>query len=73
MKFDILPRSKVLQLEIQGTQKGLLLLRKISEKKEPLSIAQIKRVHKVCFGDILQDRADTVRKVDREGEIQNII
>ena len=51
-KFGILPRSKVIQLEIQGTQKGLLLLKQVSKDKKLLSIELIKKIHKECFGDI---------------------
>lgn len=65
-KFGILPRSRVIQLEIQGTQKGLLLLQKISKNKEPLSIELIKKTHKDCFGNILQDRAGVFRTVQVE-------
>lgn len=65
-KFGILPRSKVIQLEIQGTQKGLLLLQKISNNKEPLSIELIKNIHKECFGDILQNLAGTFRIIQVE-------
>lgn len=65
-KFGILPRSKVIQLEIQGTQKGLLLLQKISVTKEPLSIDLIKRIHKSSFSDILLDRAGAFRTVQVE-------
>ncbi len=65
-KFGILPRSKIIQLEAQGTQKGLLLLQKISEKKEPLSIELIKRIHKVSFDDIFQDRAGIFRTIQVE-------
>src|SRR3989338_862133 len=65
-KFGILPRSKVIQLEIQGTQKGLLLLQKISQNKESLSIELIKKIHKDCFGDILQNFAGTFRTIQVE-------
>lgn len=65
-KFGILPRSKVIQLEIQGTQKGLLLLQKISKNKEPLSIELMKKIHKDCFGDILQNYAGVFRTIQVE-------
>lgn len=65
-KFGILPRSKVIQLEVQGTQKGLLLLRQISEAKEPLSIDLIKKIHKVSFDDILQNHAGVFRTTQVE-------
>lgn len=65
-KFGILPRSKVLQLEIQGTQKGLLLLQQISKSKEPLSIELIKNIHRHSFRDILQNLAGTFRTIQIE-------
>lgn len=65
-KFGILPRSKVIQLEIQGTQKGLLLLQQIAKNKEPLSIELIKKIHKECFGDILQNYAGAFRTIQVE-------
>lgn len=65
-KFGILPRSKVIQLEIQGTQKGLLLLQQISKNKEPLSIELIKKTHKDCFGAILQNLAGAFRTIQVE-------
>jgi len=65
-KFGILPRSQVIPLEIQGTQKGLLLLQQISKEKKPLSIEFIKKIHKDCFGDILQNRAGVFRTIQVE-------
>jgi len=65
-KFGILPRSKVVQLEIQGTQKGLLLLQQIAKNKEQLSVDLIKKIHKECFGDILQNFSGTFRTIQVE-------
>ena len=65
-KFGILPRSKVIQLEIQGTQKGLLLLQNISKDQKLLSIELFKRVHKECFSDILQNQAGIFRTIQVE-------
>lgn len=65
-KFGILPRSRIIQLEIQGTQKGLLLLQQIAKNKEPLSIELIKKIHKECFGDILQNYAGVFRTIQVE-------
>jgi len=65
-KFGILPRSKVIQIEIQGTQKGLLLLQQISKDKKRLSIELFKRVHKECFSDILQNQAGVFRTIQVE-------
>lgn len=65
-KFGIIPRSKIIQLEIRGTQRGLQLLQKISVTRESLSIDLIKRIHKVCFEDILQDRAGVFRTIQVE-------
>lgn len=65
-RLGILPHSKIIQLEVRGTQNGLLLLQKISEKNEPLSIDLIKRIHKVSFSDILQNRAGVFRTTQVE-------
>ena len=65
-KFGILPRSKIIQLEVQGTQKGLLLLQQIAKNKEPLSIDLIKKIHKDCFSDILQNFSGTFRTIQVE-------
>lgn len=65
-KFGILPRSRVIPLEIQGTQKGLLLLQQIATNKELLSVELIKKIHKQCFGDILQNYAGVFRSVQVE-------
>ena len=65
-KFGILPRSKIIQLEILGTQRGLLLLQKISKEKKLLSIELFKRVHKECFRDILQNHAGVFRTTQVE-------
>lgn len=65
-KFGILPRNKVIQLEIQETHKGLLLLRQISDFKEPLSIELIEKIHKISFSDILQNYAGVFRTIQVE-------
>lgn len=65
-KFGILPRSRVIQLEIQGTQKGLLLLQQIAQNKKLLSLEFIKKIHKKCFGDILQNYAGVFRTIQVE-------
>jgi len=65
-KFGILPRNKVIQLEIQGIQKGLLLLQKISKDKRQLSIELFKKIHKECFSDILQNQAGVFRTIQVE-------
>ena len=65
-RLGILPRSKVIQLEIQGTQKGLLLLQQIAKNIEPLSIELMKNIHKECFGDILQNYAGVFRTIQVE-------
>lgn len=65
-KFGILPRSKVIELEIQGTKKGLVSLQQIAVNGKPLSIALIKKIHQECFGDILQDRAGVFRTTQVE-------
>lgn len=65
-RLGILPRSKVIQLEIQGMQKGLLLLQQIAKNIEPLSIELMKNIHKECFGDVLQNYAGVFRTIQVE-------
>lgn len=60
-KFGILPRSKVLRLEILGTQRGLRFLSKKVKDKIAISPGFIKELHKVSFSDILSEDAGKFR------------
>lgn len=60
-RFGILPRDKVIELEILGTRKGFLFLEKESTKQEKISTNLIKKTHKICFADILQKEAGVFR------------
>lgn len=53
-RLGILPRDKVIELEIRGIRKGFLFLEKITPRSK-ISINLITKVHKLCFGDILQE------------------
>lgn len=59
--LGILPRRKVIQLEIAGTKRGLLLLKNIARKQEKLTIPLIKKVHRYCFHEILPKNAGKFR------------
>lgn len=60
-RFGILPRSKVLKLEIEGTKKGLVFLQKIAQAKEKITPDLIKKIHKESFGDIMPEDAGKFR------------
>lgn len=60
-RFGILPREKVIKLEVLGIRRGLLFLQKVSQTHRKLSIALIQKVHRLCFKDILQTEAGKFR------------
>lgn len=60
-KEGILPRSKVIELEIYGTNIGLVNLFKISKSKRKISPEFIKEIHKYCFEKILSEKAGKYR------------
>ena len=60
-KFGILPRNKVLKLEVIGTKKGLLFLNKFAKKNRKITLAFIKQIHKICFANILVKGAGRFR------------
>ena len=62
-RFGILPRSKVIPLEIAGTKKGLLFLKDSAQKQEILTSELIKQLHKYCFSDILRSKAGKFRTI----------
>ena len=59
--FGILPRNKVLELEVLGTRKGLLFLNKTVKSNDKLTPDFIKEIHKISFSDILMDDAGKFR------------
>lgn len=62
-KYGILPRSKVLRLEVLGTKKGLLFLDQQSKTNRKLNPDFIKEVHKISFSEILLDNAGKFRAI----------
>ena len=62
-KFGILPREKVLEMEVLGTKKGLLFLNKTIKINDKLTPNFIKEVHKIGFSDILMEEAGKFRTV----------
>lgn len=61
-KYGVLPRSKILRLEVLGTKKGLIFLNqaKINNK---LTSDFIKQIHKISFSEILMEDAGKFRVV----------
>jgi len=62
-KNGILPRQKVLQMEVTGTKKGLLYLNKTIKTNKILTAEFIKEIHKIGFSDILVEEAGKFRTV----------
>src|SRR3990167_1191840 len=62
-KYGILPRLKVLKLEVLGTKKGLILLKGFSKDNKRITADLIKKVNKDCFSDILVDDAGKFRTI----------
>jgi Fic family protein len=62
-KFGILPREKVLEIEVLGTRKGLLFLNDTIKLNSKLTPSFIKEIHKMCFSDILMEEAGKFRTV----------
>jgi len=50
--FGIISRSKLLKLELKGTQKGLNFIHKLASKDKTINITSklILQLHKVSFG-----------------------
>ena len=62
--FGIIPREKLLQLEIEGTKKGLEYIHKIiKETKQSLTPEFICKLHDVSFGWIFPQWAGKYRKI----------
>ncbi len=62
--FGILPRSKIIPLEAEGTKKALQYVIKLSEKKTKITPGLIEAIHKVGFSFIFPDWAGKFRTVD---------
>ena len=62
-KFGILPREKVLEMEVLGTKKGLLFLNKTIKINNKLTFEFIKEIHKRGFSDILMEESGKFRTV----------
>lgn len=62
-KYGILPRSKVLKLEVLGTKKGLLFLNQQAKKDRKLDSDFIQEIHKTSFAEILMDNAGKFRTI----------
>lgn len=63
--FGVIPRSKVLKLEVEGTKKGLEYLSDTVKKDKNILITPefICRLHHVSFGWIFPDWAGNYRKI----------
>src|SRR5262245_14165530 len=64
-RFGIIPRSKLLEFEIEGTKKGLEYISKIVSKSKHTLITPefICTLHNVSFGWIFPDWAGKYRKI----------
>lgn len=63
--FGIIPRSKLLQLEIEGTKRGLMYLHDVMQQQKSVAITPqfICTLHGVAFGWIFPDWAGKYRKI----------
>lgn len=64
--FGILPRSKVIPLEVEGIKKALDYIIKVSDKKNKITPKIILEVHRVGFGFIFPVWAGKFRTIDVE-------
>lgn len=62
-KHGILPRYKILELEVLGTRKGLLLLNQLAKENKKITLDLIKQIHRESFSNILVDDAGKFRTV----------
>lgn len=64
-KLGILPRQKVVKLEIEGVKKGLefIFSEKSNKKNVKITPAFVCKIHKVSFGWIFPDWAGKYRKI----------
>src|SRR5437667_1869547 len=63
--FGIIPRTKLLQLEIEGTKKGLEYIDEVitKDKNTPITPELICKLHDISFGWIFPDWAGKYRKI----------
>ncbi len=62
--FGILPRSKIIPLEAEGTKKALQYIVRLSERKSKITPELIQDIHEEGFGFIFPDWAGKFRTVD---------
>lgn len=63
--FGIIPRSKLILLEIEGTKRAWdFILKKTSKKKFSLTPKYLKKLHRVGFGWIFPEFGGKFRKID---------
>ena len=64
-KFGIIPRSKLVKLEIEGVKKGLEFIYKLSVKNKKTKITPelIKKIHRISFGWIFPKWAGKFRTI----------
>lgn len=62
--FGILPRSKIIPLELEGVKKAFINIVKLSKKKSKLTSELILNIHKVGFNFIFPEWAGKFRTVD---------
>lgn len=63
--FGIIPRSKLIPLEIEGIKKAWdFVLKKRRKRRLPLTAKFIKETHKVAFGWIFPDLGGSYRKIE---------
>lgn len=62
--FGILPRSKLIPFEAQGTKKALDYIVKLSDKKVKVTPELIRNIHQEGFGFIFPDWAGNFRTID---------
>src|SRR3990167_10370530 len=60
-KYGILPRLKVLKLEVLGTKKGLIFLNERAKTDKRLTPNLVKQIHRISFAEILLDDAGKFR------------
>lgn len=62
--FGILPRSKIIPLEVEGIKRALQYIVRLSGRKAKITPVLIQDIHKEAFGFIFPDWAGKFRTVD---------
>ena len=67
-KFGVLPRSKIVELEVKGVIRGLKYINELFKKKKTISISSqlICKLHKISFGWIFPNWNGKFRKIQVE-------